>query len=161
MTEVPNATAIYGVYVCLFNTPFNIRKKSMVFDALVAGEPWSWPVIGISAAALEALALADFKNTKRGICRAHLIDRIDTARALFENPGGPLPQDQFFALYFQNRGTILTTKSENRPGARPPDFIPIADNGGLFKNKSYSFAYGRKERSYLRDLHAKHSTRGA
>ncbi|MBI5622179.1 MAG: hypothetical protein HY924_00225 [Elusimicrobia bacterium] len=157
MIQTPNAKAIYDIYVCIFNSPFSLQKKNVVFSGLMAGEPWSWPVIGISRAALEALAAVDFRYKKGTICRAHLVDRIETARALFENSTSPLSRDHFFQQYLKTGSTIITLKSENRRGVRAPDYIPIDRNGDFFQNRLIFCAYGRKERDYLRELHSRFS----
>src|SRR6476659_10755464 len=51
-------------------------------------------------------------------------------------------------------GMELTTKSENKVGARPPAFLPVDTTLGLFRNKLIFCSYGRSERSYLRQLHS-------
>ena len=85
------------VYVAIFDLPFNIQRKTALLTALMGGADWSWRVTGITAGALEMLASNNYKYVKGKICRAHLVDRIDTARAVFEI-SHPLTEDRFFTI---------------------------------------------------------------
>lgn len=143
---------IYALYSVLFLQPFSVQRKSVIFSAVLAGEPWSWQVIGISQAALEVLSKQDYQYEVRTICRAHIVDRIATAVAIF-NIDQPLAHQQLFNLLVKNGRTIITTKSENK-SARRISYLPIDSAHGLFKNKLISFTYGRKERNALRGLHS-------
>lgn len=155
MAEIGNANEFYESYVFIFHRSFSIQKKNRLFSALMAGEAWAWRVVGISMAALEALARNDFRYVKGTVCRAHVVDRISTAGAIFETKSKtPISQEAFFSLYFKNDETIITTKTENKTGSRVPSFIPIDVKLGLFPSKAIAWRHGRAEREYLRSLHA-------
>lgn len=154
MIDFEHSQPIYDTYAFFFTLPFSVQRKNVLFSALMAGEPYSWKVIGISRAALELLANGDFRYKSSAICRAHIVDRIETATALFSNRSNPLSKAEFFELMRRNGSTIITTKSENKVGARPPSFIPIDTTLGLFRNKLIFCSYGAAERTYLRKLHS-------
>ena len=121
----------------------------------MAGESWAWRVVGISKAALEALAKNDFRYVKGTVCRAHIVDRIDTAGTIFKTKtNSPIPREEFFSLYFENDQTVITTKSENKAGSRVASYIPIDAERGLFPAKAIAWKHGRAERDYLRSLYA-------
>lgn len=153
MKSIEHALAVHETYEFLFRLPFSIQRKNVVFSALLAGEPWSWRVIGISKAALEALAKTDFRYAKATICRAHIVDRFETSKIIFSGTS-PLSKERFFEIMLENGRTIITTKSENKVGGAPPSYLPIDPDRGLFANKLISFVHGAAERAYLRDLHS-------
>jgi len=128
----------------------------MLLTTLMGGNDWSWRVIGITPGALEVLAANDYRYVKGKICRAHLVGRIDTARAVFEIPH-PLPEDQFFNLIWENDKTVIATKSENKPKGILPKPVPIDYTLGLFRcNRLVGFRHGKKEADFLRKFHANH-----
>ena len=87
---------IYAVYVAIFNLPFKLRKKTTLLTALMGGADWSWRVTGITVGALAAVAAHNYKYVKGTICRAHVVARIDTAKAMFEILTG---QNRYAVLY--------------------------------------------------------------
>ncbi len=144
---------IYAVYVAIFDLPFKVQRKSALLTWLMGGANWSWRVTGITVGALEALALNNYKYAKGKICRAHLVNRIDTGRAVFELPR-PLSDDRFFTTIWENDETIIATKSENKTGGTLPERIPIDYNLGMFRcNPLVGFKYNKKEADFLRQLH--------
>ena len=156
MKDLANSKAVYEVYASIFAQPFSVPRKSVIFSALLAGEPWSWQVIGISQAALEALSKSDFRYLGGTVCRAHIVDRFSTAKAIFDLPV-MLQQESLFDLLLKNGRTIITTKSENKSAPRLPTYLPIASSRGLFQNKLISYKHGRAERAFLRKLHQEFS----
>lgn len=156
MDAIPRANDFYAAYVCFFSlTSFDIRKKEDLMLTLTAGESWSWRVIGISEAALELLAQNDFRRAARIVCRAHIVDRIDTVRAVFEKSSSPLPQVEFLKLLFENERTAITTRPQNTPGGPPPpSYIQFNSSQSLFRNRSTGYSHGLDERNYLRGLYA-------
>ena len=152
LNDLPNATEIYALYSVMFPQSFSIRRKSVIFTAVLAGEPWSWQVIGISQAALEALSINDFRYMARTVCRAHLIDRIATANAIFNIPG-PLSNQALFSMLVKTGLTIITTKAENKLASRLP-YLSIDSARGLFLNQLISFTHRRNERNALRELYS-------
>lgn len=152
---------MHAVYLAIFELPFNIQRKTTLLTALMGGADWSWRVTGITAEALEVLASNDFKYAKGKICRAHLIDRIDTAGAVFQIPS-PLTEDQFFAKIWENDETVIATKSENKTRGTLPKIILIDYKLGLFVcNPLVGFRYGKRETGFLRELHANHKSGAA
>lgn len=152
LDDLPNSRDIYALYLVMFSQTFHLRRKSVIFSAVLAGEPWSWEVIGISQAALEVLSKKDYQYVGKTICRAHIVNRIDTANTIFNIPR-PLPYQQLFRLLVKTGRTIITIRSENKSAAQLPH-LHIDANRGLFKNQLISFSYGQNERNALRELHS-------
>lgn len=147
---------IHSVYKAIYNLPFGIQKKTMLLTALMGGADWSWRVTGITIGALEVLSANDYKYIKGKICRAHLVARINTARAVFKK-AHPLPEDQFFKKIWKNDKTVISTKSENKTGGILPKAILIDYKLGLFQCKPLvGFKHGKKEAAFLRKLHLVH-----
>ena len=145
---------IHAVYVAIYNLPYSTQRKTIMLTALMGGTDWSWRVTGITVGALEVLALNSYRYVKGKICRAHLVARIDTARAVFEIPQ-PLPENQFFTRIWENDKTVIATKSENKTGGTLPRAVPINCNLGMFIcNRLVGFKHGKKEADFLRKLHA-------
>ena len=150
---------IYAVYLAIFNLAFKIQRKTTLLTALMGGADWSWRVVGITVGALEMLASNSYKRIK-GICRAHLIDRIDTARAVFEIPH-PLSEDQFFTKIWENDETVIATNSENKTGELCQR-IPIDYKLGMFIcNPLIGFKHNKKEVDFLRKLHTNYKNEAA
>jgi hypothetical protein len=101
-----------------------MRDKTRLLTGLMGGKPWSWPVVGVTPAALAVLAMNDFKYVK-GINRAHIVPRIETARALFERASKPLGIDDFFVQFLANDRTVIATKAENKVKGSIPPWIPL------------------------------------
>jgi len=132
----------------------------MLLTTLVAGAGGSWRVTGITKDALEVLALNNYRYVKGKICRAHKVDRIETARAVFEIPK-PLSENEFFMVLWTNDETVIATNSENKTGATLPKelIIQIDFKLGLFLNSFIGFKYRKMEADYLRTLHATHKSK--
>lgn len=146
-----NEDGFYKSYSFIFDLPFSLQKKNVLFTALMAGEPWGWKVIGITEMALTEFSKIDFKYPQRLICRSHFISRNDTAKAFFEVPV-KISREEFFPRYFQTDITVISLKSENTV-AGPDHFIPIDPALNLFPSRLVSFRYSKVERDYLKKLH--------
>jgi hypothetical protein len=149
---------IYAVYVAIYNLPFTLQRKTTLLTALMGGAKWSWRVVGITPAALQLLAANNYRYAKGKVCRAHMVDRIDTARKMFED-ARPLSEDQFFSMFWKNDKTIIATKSENKNGGPLPTALPIDYRRGLFQSGLVGWRHGTREADYLRQLHAKYKLR--
>jgi hypothetical protein len=143
----------YETYIFICQRSFSFQKKCSMFTALMAGEPWAWPVVGITVAALEVLAKNDYKYTKGIVCRAHIVDRIATARAIFENREKPMQQTELLELLSKSDKTVISTRSENKTNGKLPEFIPIDMKRGLFQSRLIAWKHGPAECDYLRGLH--------
>ena len=157
--EIENARAFYDTYAFIFDLPFTVQKKNTLLTALMGGEPWSWRVVGITAAALDGLARHDFNyqrahKAKIRICRAHCVPRIETAHVLFKEKHS---REQFFKRFLETDVTVLALKSENKRRG-PSQYVPIDLQRNLFPSRSVSFRYSRDEATYLRELQANYKT---
>ena len=147
---IENEQAFYYGYVFIFETPFSLKKKNLLFTALMAGEPWGWRVVGISEAALEELAKHEFKYVKGLFCRSHFTARIETSREVFERR---ISKDQFFERFLKTDVTAITLKSENTKNG-PEKFLPIDSERKLFPSQQVGWRHGPEERAYLKEMHA-------
>lgn len=124
----------------------------------MGGADWSWRVTGITPGALQVLEANNYRYIKGKICRAHLVPRIDTARAVFEIPR-PLSEDKFFRTVWENDETTIATKAENKTGGTLPKPVRIDYQLGLFRSNSLvGWKHSKREADYLRELHAAHKT---
>lgn len=145
----------YQVYRAIFDLT-DLSHKNKLLTALGGGFEFPWRVVGITPGALEILASNDYKYVKGQICRAHLVDRIDTARAVFDI-SEPLSEDEFFDVLWKNDQTVISTKSENKRGGYVPDCIPFDYTDGLFRGqKQVGWKHTKREAEFLRELHRKH-----
>jgi hypothetical protein len=72
----------------------------------------------------------------------------------------PLPENQFFEVFWKNDETIIATKSENKTGGSLPEPVPIDYKLGLFPSKPLvGWRHSKKEADYLRGLHAEYKVR--
>ena len=145
---------IFTAYIAIYDLPFTIRRKNMLLTTLMGGADWSWRVTGITPGALDALAANNYKYVKGKICRAHKVGRIETARLVFGGPQ-PLPEDQFFTIFWENDETIIATKSENKTNGTLPKPVPIDYKLGMFQSTTLvGWKHTKKEADFLRELHA-------
>ena len=103
-----------------------------LLTTMMAGQPWSWQVIGITPRAFEVFASNGFKTRSQRIHRGHRQSRADTAKAVFGRDK-PMALEEFFEYFLRNDETVLMTPEENKANATGlPDYIPIDRALGLF-----------------------------
>ena len=56
------SSAIFDIYLKLYDSELSFEKKKLVFKSLLVGESWSWKVTGISKSCLESLKKINLKN---------------------------------------------------------------------------------------------------
>jgi hypothetical protein len=122
-------------------------------DGNHGGKSVSWRVVGITPAAVDAFAAADFRlKSGQGITGAHLRPRIETVRELLA-PDTPLSEREFLDIWLTNDRTILCARGENRLAI--PKYIPIEnDDGTLFSchGKLAGWHHRKRERGFLKQL---------
>ncbi len=119
----------------------------------MGSQAWSWRVVGITHAALQAFMEHDFKHkSKQGLTRAHLHPRIATA-ALLLAPEQPMSEADFIETLLRHDVTVLCARGENR--ASMPEYIAFAnDDASLFSSKKkVGWSHTQNERAFLRRLH--------
>lgn len=161
--------ALHGLYVALFNAKracpedFHGGRLTTIQTAIMGIENYGWRVVGITREALDLLATADFNKNKlpRQLCRGHIIDRIDTTRLLFEREE-PIGLEEFFKVFLNADRTVIMLNKQNDHTNPFPDYIKIDNpDAMLFPNGSLmSWKHRKKEREYLRQLHAGLEARG-
>lgn len=154
--------AIYGVYVALFNArlqcPDGVLDRDMtrLLTGLMAAKEWSWRVIGITPEALEVFAEHDFRRPAGKLQRGHVVDRVVTARELFQLEK-PATIDEFFQTFLKNDQTVLMTNEQNRHRkvASTLQYIPIDNNDAvLFPSGTLvGWKHRKVEVDFLRKLH--------
>ena len=101
----------HQLYLSICKTKISFQKKVKMLGILLEN-PNSWRVVGITIDALRLLAASDFKSQSRqGINRAHLVDRIHTFTHLITNP--ILDCEEWWKYYWDNDRVVLATSSEN------------------------------------------------
>lgn len=161
--------ALHGLYVALFNAKracpgdFHGGRLTTIQTAIMGIEDYGWLVVGVTREALDLLATADFNKNKlpRQLCRGHIIDRIDTTRLLFERKE-PMGLEEFFKVFLNADRTVIMLNKQNDHTKPFPDYIKIDNpDAMLFPNGSLmSWKHRKKEREYLRQLHAGLVVRG-
>jgi hypothetical protein len=155
--------ALYGLYVALFNAKracpadFHHGRLTTIQTAIMGVEDYGWRVVGITREALELLATTDFNKNKlpRQLCRGHIIDRIETARQLFEREA-PIGLEEFFEVFLNADRTVIMLNKQNDHTKPFPEYIKIDNpDAELFPNGALmSWKHRKKEREFLRQLHA-------
>ncbi len=161
--------ALHGLYVALFNAKracpedFHGGRLTTIQTAIMGIEDYGWLVVGVTREALDLLATADFNKNKlpRQLCRGHIINRIDTTRLLFEH-NEPMGLEEFFKVFLNADRTVIMLNKQNDHTKPFPDYIKIDNpDAMLFPNGSLmSWKHRKKEREYLRQLHAGLVVRG-
>ena len=105
--------------------------------------------------ALSVFAEHDFRKPPgRGMVRAHITPRNQTARELMEM-AAPLAEAEFFRFWLERDRTVLVAKGENTDPL--PDYIPFTAPAGLFSSAQLvGWRHGRAEREFLRELALQH-----
>jgi len=150
--------ALYSVYVAIFNAKqtcpegFRDNDATRLLTALMGSKPWSWKVIGITPEALNLFKENNFKRPPRLIQRGHKINRVETARQLFEQ-STPATLDEFFCVFLKNDETVLMTAEQNKQ-KEFPNYISIKNpNAELFPSGSLvGWQHRQVEINFLREL---------
>ena len=154
--------ALYAIYVAQFNAiqqypeHFNKNHATRMLTSLMGSRRWSWPVIGITPAALELFSKNNFGKVKTEIQRGHIHNRSETAHQLFYENKKVLTLKKFFEYFLSRDNTVLMLRSENpgRSNAKPPKFIRINTKLNLFQSASLvGWRHGQDEKNYLEKLY--------
>jgi hypothetical protein len=154
--------ALYGLYVSLFQArkkcpdDFKDGRITTIMTAIMGMENLGWRVTGITKEALQLLSEVDFDKSRlpRRLCRGHRVDRIQTARQLFDSKK-PKLMNEFFGIFLENDRTVIMLNEQNRHSQQFPSYIEIENpEGTLFPNGSLvGWKHRKKEREFLRALH--------
>ncbi|OGT00542.1 MAG: hypothetical protein A3F73_06990 [Gallionellales bacterium RIFCSPLOWO2_12_FULL_59_22] len=152
--------ALHSVYVAIFNAKqtcpegFRDNDTTRLLTALMGSKPWSWKVVGVTPEALDLFKQNNFKRPPRLIQRGHKINRVETARQLFDRPT-PIMLDEFIHIFLKNDETVLMTAEQNRKKDFP-NYIPINNsNAELFPSGSLvGWQHRQVEIDFLRHLYA-------
>lgn len=154
--------ALHSIYVAQFAAvkacahAFSNGDATRMLTGLMGSRPWSWRVVGVTPAALDAFAANGFKPPPRSLHRGHRHQRSQTARALFFDRADPMSLDEFFEFFLARDETVIMTRAENAPRTNRafPAYIPIDPNLGLFPCAAVvGWMHGDPEIEFLRALH--------
>jgi len=128
------------------------QQCTHVLSTVMGRQLWSWRVVGITPAALDALAAVDFHNRKElGLVRAHLVNRITFIRHLMHLPQ-PAAFDYFVRFWTANDRTVLALRGENGKEGFP-EYLPF-DAPGLFSSERLAgWVHAKAERAFLKEVH--------
>ena len=119
------------------------NKKEKTLNILLAYEPWSWRVVGISKKAIKMFKANKFRKLKKdGPQRDHFFqERNVTIRKMMEKV---MPFATWWDWFWENDRTLIITKEEHAKKSLDykNDIIKIDNNLGLFrtmKTVGYSF----------------------
>jgi hypothetical protein len=101
---------LHGIYENLYHSKLVAEKKIKLLTYILAWEPWTWRVVGISKSALELIKNQNFKKAK-GVVRGHKIDRRETYGKLIKTHH---KLDVWWETVWENDQTRLITKDENK-----------------------------------------------
>lgn len=151
---------LHAVYVAIFNARqicpdgFRDNDTTRLLTALMGSKPWSWRVVGITLEALDLFARNDFKRPPRLIQRGHKVNRVTTARQLFDR-SAPAVLDEFFRIFLKNDETVLMTAEQNRQKGFPKYTAIINPDAELFSSGSLvGWQHRQGEIEFLRKLYA-------
>lgn len=147
----------YELYVALHRSRrchpdvFTMGRCTTVLTAIMGGRPWSWRVVGITPAALQAFKGADFrKRPGDGITRAHIQSRFKTTTELLL-PNEPVSLEEFARIWIENDRTVLCVRGENKDPL--PAYIEFPEpEQGLFRSSQVAWRHSKAEREYLMSL---------
>lgn len=133
------------------------QQCTHVLSTMMGRQNWSWRVVGVTPAALDALAGVNFYNRKElGLVRAHLVNRIVFIRQLMHMPQ-PASFDYFVRHWTANDRTVLALRSENgKDGFRA--YLPFNALGLFSSERLAGWVHGKAERVFLKELNAQRPT---
>ena len=105
----PNIKDLYCLYVHIYKTNLVDQKKRHLFRELLAGEEWTWRVVGISVNALERFKENEYKKPL-GIQRDHIKPFKHTSKLMLATL---LTEDEWCRLAYESEEVRLVTKEEN------------------------------------------------
>ncbi len=155
--------ALHGLYIALFDAKriapgdFKDSRLTTIQTAIMGVENFGWRVIGITPEALKLLATVEFNKNKipKRLCRGHLVDRVETMRALF-NRTKPYGEKQFFKIFLENDCTVIMLVEQNGTGQPFPKYIHFQnDDAQLFPNGGLiGWKHRKRERDFLKMLYS-------
>ena len=103
--------ALYQLYIAVFKSSISENHKQKILTSILAYEPWSWRVVGISKNALKAFADYNFRYRTRAFQRDHHFqNRIITFRKMLKNR---MLYEEWWAWFWENDRTLLVTNTEH------------------------------------------------
>ena len=137
-------------YLLLTQMKIPIKRKIRLLTELFGETDNPWRVVGITESALSVFRRHDFKKIRRmGINRSHIVDRKISYTFMLENIFADA--DRWWEYYFENDRTVLSTSSENM-SSQSSKIIYFENDDLLFKSSGFTWSYGPKEKTFLKEL---------
>ncbi len=129
-----------------------LKRSNTLIGSVLSDSPAGWRVIGITPAALNKFAGVGFRHVPKGVQRAHLCDRIDTAAMVLAR-NLPLTMSELFDIWEGRDQTVLGLSTENKTISETRYHKILNPNGELFSNKYVGYRYSRsREGRYLQTI---------
>lgn len=126
------------------NIPLPVQQ-GMFLSLCSMLKQYGWPVIGITEAAALRIKDNDYKRPK-GINRAHIYSRKETAEILFSNEWS---FDDFWTFFLNRDVCVLATSKENY--SKEPEELWRKVPKGMFQSVGFAFRVGKEEASWLQE----------
>ena len=153
------SSIIFDIYLKLFDSDLSFEKKKLIFKSLLAGESWSWKVIGISKLCLESFKKNKFeksrklkrsRQTVKNVIRHQLVNNDDKLKDIFKTKR---TIEEWWEKILTSEKTHLVTKEELK--AEYYLFTEIPEDGGYFINGTSGYLYSEKEKLLLKRINKK------
>ena len=112
------SSAIFDIYLKLYDSELNFEKKKLIFKSLLVGESWSWKVTGISKLCLESFKKNKFEKSRKiktkrrtikNVIRHQLTNVDDTIKDIFFTKR---TKEEWWDKILTEEKTHLVTKDE-------------------------------------------------
>ena len=150
------SSAIFDIYLKLYDSELSFEKKKLVFKSLLVGESWSWKVTGISKLCLESFKKNKFeksrklktkRQTVKNVIRHQLTNIDKTIKDIFITKR---TKEEWWDKILTEEKTHLVTKDELKEEYYL--FTDIPEDGGYFINGTTGYLYSDKEKLLLKHI---------
>ena len=151
------SSAIFDIYLKLYDSELSFEKKKLIFKALLVGEAWSWKVTGISKLCLESFKKNKFeksrklkrkRQTVKNVIRHQLTNVDDRIKDIFVTKR---TREEWWEKILTEEKTHLVTKDELKEEYYL--FTSIPEDGGYFINSTSGYLYSDKEKLLLKHFY--------
>ena len=150
------SSAIFDIYLKLYDSELSFEKKKLIFKSLLVGESWSWKVTGISKLCLESFKKNKFeksrklktkRQTVKNVIRHQLTNVDNTIKDIFITKR---TKEEWWDKILTEEKTHLVTKGELKEEYYL--FTDIPEDGGYFINGTTGYLYSDKEKLLLKHI---------
>lgn len=124
---------LHSIYKSIFVANIDYKKQVKLMTSVMAWEPWSWRVTGISKQARKTIIDT---GSAKGCVRDHFVagGRNGLYKSMFYKLSKPLPVSKFWKKFWVgDQCVILTSKEHNQlRSATPSNIYPLDWKQGFF-----------------------------